>query len=413
MLSKCTHSERWGTVEEPGISEDQAEDYILHLRECPFHAKAEKSGRKIVSSLSEIARGVQEKRLLRLSEEDAIQIHRGQIRERKSHGRARMKTLSVRVNSRERTLVDLCKENRVTIEVTGESWISVWRPKEGNEEDDLYLAGEYLSNPSSMTNGATRRSVSLESGAVISFGIERTQGSTALFTVEFSEANRSRPALSILEMTKDRARAALQSLAWGKWLGKAAVAFIILMVVIIVLRFIPGRGQMENGSFERKQQEKTESKEPGLIAAVPEPSPVKKSLRSDPTILSGVVREPSSHPATKFRRPESVTENRTSRTREHNGVGQRIYIGNGFDAELRQALNDELLHNGIALVERDREAGAILVANRTRGKRLVIKLKDRSQETQWWMEVEISKADPTNVKAIAEKIVKGMLSESK
>lgn len=195
MKGKCTDPKQWGAAAEPNFSEDRAEAYISHLRECPFHAEVEKRSQEKVGSLVEIVRSRFGEKLLVLRREEEARIREILAKWKESCRSARIKELLISVNGTERVLVDLCKENRLTIEVSDSALISIWKPREGDEEEDLYLTAYSPSNFRCKTNGARRHSVTLEGGQILGFEVGGMYDSRALVTVSYYESEAMCPVL--------------------------------------------------------------------------------------------------------------------------------------------------------------------------------------------------------------------------
>src|SRR5262245_38080686 len=98
MKSKCTNPQRWGSDTEPNFSEDEAEDYIRHLRECFFHAEADIRSQELMGSMAEIARGMVGDRLLMLRSEEVAKMRWTLNRRVNLNRRGQIKMLSIRVN---------------------------------------------------------------------------------------------------------------------------------------------------------------------------------------------------------------------------------------------------------------------------------------------------------------------------
>src|SRR5262249_48838713 len=152
--------------------------------------------------------------LLVLPSAEVARIREILIRCRKISRNARIKVLTIRVNGAEKAVVDLSQENRATIGVNETERISVWKSKEGDEQEDLYLTSYYLPPLSEMKNRISRHSVTLEGGQIINFKVESKDGSSALITLDYLEPNRSRVIKLAIERVKDRLATTWQVLTW-------------------------------------------------------------------------------------------------------------------------------------------------------------------------------------------------------
>jgi hypothetical protein len=411
MTSKCTDPQRWGAAAEPNFSEDQAEDYIRHLCECSFHAEADKRSQERMGSMAEIASGMVGDRLLMLRSEEVARM-RGMLNKHVSlRRRGQIKMLSIRVNGVERALVDLNKENRTTIEVNDVALISVWKPREGDEERDIRLTTYFLSTLNEMRNTASRHSVTLEGGHIIRFEVEGKKDSSALITVDYCKANRLRELHSDIKRMKHRFETALQEVTWEGVLGKAAVAFILFIAVVIVLKLSSGMRQMEQMAYNQGQQQETEKQKTVVGNEEPPNNQVQKNVSIDPT--TGGKEAPFLPPEIKRSRkpPANIASIKESRTRPSDEIVQRIYIGNGFDPDLRQALAESLAAQGVSLAESEKDADATLEVGPVRAIRMDVELTTRSHGPLWWKTVSNSEDGSANIKDVAKEIVKDMLNK--
>src|SRR5262249_16533611 len=191
----------------------------------------------------------------------------------------------------------------------------------------------------------------------------------------------------------------------------ALTLFIVIVITLLVATQFLVTKQPSQTLEQEERRQLTEKQEPAVAPSTERPGPSRQDLNGKQANLANQKRTQSSYPVGRERTSKNLTTARNANEASPAGHLQRIYVGNGFDTELKQALSNSFQARGISLATSEEQAAAILRAEQTRSEEMMVELITGAHQRLWWTNAKTSSDSSTKIQEIAETIVNDLLSK--
>lgn len=397
-MMRCTEPERWVSAPGAAAAEEEVARYLAHIDECPFHAALEQRETARVRGVATLAGRAPDdpgSDLRKYFGRGAGQHRRGKIRRTLA-----IDSLSIRVNGKERSRIDLAAQRRVALEVEAGALIAVWQPSRADGSEEVYLTS-YVPAGGKMTDRNEISATVLEGGHRISFAAKASADARMQITVTYTTTNWWR-ALRLF-MGQRPHTLATGARTWGwRTVPRTAVAVCALLIALlfVFVFFLRTEKPVPVASPGQPQQPGREHvppfKKPSLATAGAEnrnlnTAPLPTPARDEPRAARDI-------PA-------------ASRTREQLTVAtvRRIFVSPGdsaYDRQLRAALIEQLRAGAkFTVVRREQQADAVLMREQSRGTDVSVQLLSRAGKSLWFTTQPNDAEDSQDVSNVAARIV--------
>jgi hypothetical protein len=371
MALECTDPGRWGAVPGFDADEETVSEYLAHLDECAYHARAERDADERIASAARVARAPVRGQAIVLTGSLAAQANARLETRRRALAHAVIRELSVRVEGVEGARTSVEGTTRVEVAAPERSVVSVWSVGNTGEQSELFLGSWIVSG-----DRPPRTATVLAGGERISFEILPRSGDSARVAVVFAPSAMPKPMSTAEDSSSPGlvgriSRALAGTGGWAPAYGLAAAA----LAVAVVAPFYFQRG----------------APEPSVASAVDEPAP--PGLPTTPDTEPGPGPEAAGAASNRARPPILRTPPKTRRVPRTPApemtlaAVRRIYIQNeSGDPALRDTFANELSATGrYKIVDSPHGADAKLRLSRTRGlsAQVAVSLDDAADRNLW------------------------------
>lgn len=397
-MMRCTEPERWESAPGAAAAEEEVARYLAHLGECPFHAALEQRETARMRGVATLAGSAPDG--LGSNLQKYVGRSAGQDRQGKFRRKLFIDTLSIRVNGKERSRIDLAAQRRVALEVEAGALIAVWQPSRADGSEEVYLTS-YVPAGGRMTDRKEISATELEGGHRISFATKASADARMLITVTYTTTNWWRALCMFMEQRTHTLAAGART--WGlspvPRMAVAACALLASLLFVFVF-LLPTKKPVPVARPKQPQQRGMEHvppfKEPSLSTAgaenrnfntAPLPTPARDAQRGARDI-----------PA-------------PARTHEQFTVAtvRRIYVSPGesaYDRQLRAALIEQLRAGArFTVVKREQQADAVLMREQSRGTDVSVQLLSRAGKSLWFTTQPNDAEGGQDVSNVAARIV--------
>jgi hypothetical protein len=395
---RCTEPERWESAPGAAAAEEEVARYLAHIGECPFHAALEQRETARMRGVAALARRAPDG--LDSDLQKYVGRGAGQDRQGKIRRKLFIDTLSIRVNGKERSRIDLAAQRRVALEVEAGALIAVWLPSQADGSEEVYLTS-YVPAGGRMTDRKEISATVLEGGHRISFAAKASADARMQITVTYTTTNWWRALCMFMGQRTYTLAAGART--WGlspvPRMAVAACALLVFLLFVFVF-FLRTEAPVPVARPEQPQQPGMDHvppfKEPSLSTAgaenrnfntAPLPTPAREAQRGARDI-----------PA-------------PARTHEQLTVAtvRRIYVSPGesaYDRQLRAALIEQLRAGAkFTVVTREQEADAVLTREQSRGTDVSVQLLSRAGKSLWFTTQPNDAEGSQDVSNVAARII--------
>jgi hypothetical protein len=386
-------------VSAPGTAaaEEEVARYLAHIDECPFHAALEQRDTARVRGVTALA-GRRPDSLdsdLRMYVgRDAGQHRRGKIRRTLS-----IDSLSIRVNGKERSRIDLAEQRRVALEVEAGALIAVWQPSRADGSEEVYLTS-YVPAGGSMTDRKQISATVLAGGHRISFAAKASADAGMQITVTYTTTNWWRALCMFMGQRTHTLAAGARTWNLSPVTRMAVAACALLAALLFVFVFFLRTEKPVPVASPGQPQ-------PGVDHAPPFKEPSLSTAGAENRNLNTA---PLPTPARDAQRgPQDIAA--APRTREQLTVAtvRRIYVSRGdsvYDRQLRAALIAQLRAGArFTVVEREQQADAVLMREQSRGTDVSVQLLSPAGKSLWFTTQPTDAESSQDVSSVAARIV--------
>jgi hypothetical protein len=398
-MMRCTEPERWESAPGAAAAEEEVARYLAHIGECPFHAALEQRETARMHGVAALARRAPDglgSDLQKYVGRGAGQDGQGEIRRKLF-----IDTLSIRVNGKERSRIDLAAQRRVALEVEAGALIAVWQPSRADGSEEVYLTS-YVPASGRMTDRKEISATVLEGGHRISFAAKASADADARMqiTVAYTTTNWWRALCMFMGQRTHTLAAGARTWNLSPVPRMAVAACALLASLLFVFVFLlPTEKPVPVASPEQPQQ-------PGMEHVPPFQEP---SLSTAGAENRNFNTAPLPTPA---RDAQRGARDIPAPARTHGQLTvatvRRIYVSPGesaYDRQLRAALIEQLRAGAkFTVVKREQQADAVLMREQSRGTDVSVQLLSRAGKSLWFT-TQPNDADSQDVSNVAARIV--------